>query len=123
MDWNWKLILSLLNNDNKLSTTWYESYHIKYKAHDDVEGFLTIGEVAINEHPDMIVIYKLQIYEQFRRKGFARQFLIDLTKQYNKIRLAVAKDNTGAIALYSSLGFKKIGEKNTWDWMELDIKV
>lgn len=100
----------ITDSEKVLRSGWSESYDI-------FDNNLYIGQVVINEHPDMYLLFKLYIFEKDRRKGYATKFLQSLPTD-KKIRLAVSKTNKNAIELYQKNGFFQIGEGLHWYWYE-----
>lgn len=107
--------MELILSKFKFGTTWYESYDIKMCK------YFTIGHIVINEHPDMVLIHKLEIYSVFRNMGFGTKVLNKIIKENSKkIRLAVNFANTKAINFYKKIGFKEIGKGHDWYFMEFN---
>lgn len=107
--------------DNLLTTTWNETFDILNESKE------VVGECVINEQHDRITIYKLNIFQCYRRKGYATKFIKHLIDKYNKhITLAVSVDNYHAKNLYYKLGFvvtfRVIKNNKGWLWLMFQNK-
>lgn len=67
------------------------------------------------------------IFEEFRRKGYARE-AIDLVKKYthetlimNQLFCNISSSNSDSIALFEKAGFEKIGTKKQWNQISKNI--
>jgi RimJ/RimL family protein N-acetyltransferase len=73
-----------------------------------------IGYCAAQPKEDYLLLSKLYIRRDYRGRGFARSFLDEVTALcrweygFDKIRLTVNKNNSGAIAAYQKMGFETI---------------
>lgn len=86
--------------------------HFLWQIYDDHErvGHLHLGE-PIRPVARELFAWDFLIYEQFRRKGFARQAMIEAAKRvrelgYLRVALNVFGDNKAAIKLYETMGFR-----------------
>jgi ribosomal-protein-alanine N-acetyltransferase len=70
--------------------------------------------------PDTVAdILTVTVIDGFRRQGIAKRLIADIerycqSKGSSAIMLEVATDNTGAIALYESLGFSQISKRSNY---------
>lgn len=66
-----------------------------------------IGEVSISSADTSNgFVYDLEVFEKYRGKGYGRKIMMFVLKNYSVTDLTVDLDNTVAINLYKSLGFK-----------------
>lgn len=66
-----------------------------------------IGEVSISSADTSNgFVYDLEVFEKYRGKGYGRKIMEFVLKNYSITDLTVDLDNTVAINLYKSLGFK-----------------
>jgi diamine N-acetyltransferase len=82
-------------------------------AGDQMVGYTMYGRE--DDEPDLFWIDRLMIADGQRGKGFGRQALILILEEAKqkgcfRIGLSTSPDNTGAIHLYESLGFRATGE-------------
>ncbi len=68
----------------------------------------------------------IAVIEGQQGKGFGRAMMQQLIKEgqkaeVGKIKLSVDNDNTAAITLYKSLGFKEVAKKETFSFYEYEI--
>ncbi len=75
-------------------------------------GFI-IGRIAADEAE----IISIGVAPEWQRRGVGRQMVEGLVRaarraEVKRLFLEVATDNTAAVALYQSLGFKKAGARN-----------
>ena len=75
-------------------------------------GFI-IGRIAADEAE----ILSIGVAPEWQRRGVGRQMVEGLVRaarraEVKRLFLEVATDNTAAVALYKSLGFKKAGARN-----------
>ena len=79
-----------------------------------------IGQVCISDSGSTVCIHDVEIYEQFRRKGYGYQLLgtilTTVFKKYNEAILHITKDNYPAYRLYKKLGFSIV---ESLDYYEL----
>jgi ribosomal protein S18 acetylase RimI-like enzyme len=75
-----------------------------YYTATDVASERLIGYCAVVRQKDCLLLSKIYVHRDFRGKGVARLFIIELGS--NKIRLTVNKNNTDAIAFYRKMGFE-----------------
>ncbi|MGZ3687249.1 MAG: GNAT family N-acetyltransferase [Bdellovibrionota bacterium] len=73
-------------------------------------GYLHLGEPSKPVAKELFA-WDLEIFEPFRRRGLARQTMIEAGKKlkelgYTRVGLNVFGDNKAAIALYESMGFQ-----------------
>jgi ribosomal protein S18 acetylase RimI-like enzyme len=59
----------------------------------------------------IMVIDKIAIHQDYRKKGLGKEFLIHLLEYNLPIKLDVATKNENAIRFYERFGFRKVGEK------------
>lgn len=88
--------------------------HYLFSVHNEADE--QVGILWIAERPKgtekMVWIFDIEVKEEHRRKGYARAIFTELEKYVrdtlglNRIELHVFGHNTGAIALYQSLGFE-----------------
>jgi len=108
-DWKQSYFENILGNAN-LSLRWIV-------AEGNRAGFVLFGLEAHRFLPRFNgMIYELYIDPEFRRKGIAlaiaRQAIEELrSKSPSKIQLEVMEGNRAAIALWESLGFRKVSER------------
>lgn len=66
-----------------------------------------IGEVSISSaDTNSAFVYDLEVFKEYRGKGYGRKIMEFALKNYSITDLTVDLDNTVAINLYKSLGFK-----------------
>lgn len=94
---------------------------------NEVIGVIRATFNAPDESPSTAVLGGFYVRKEFRNKGVGRLLLgtvIDHIKNNNaikEVRLYVKPQQTSAIALYNSVGFKKTGSKDFEDVMVLGI--
>jgi ribosomal protein S18 acetylase RimI-like enzyme len=76
---------------------------------------ITVGYVAVQRQKNYLFLSKLYILRTYRRQGYGTQTICKICEiakkmQYRKIRLSVNKQNSGSLAAYQKLGFKKISD-------------
>ena len=99
--WNYNILKSELENSN--------SYYIVLKSDNEIIGFSGITIIL-----DIAEINNIVIKKTYRKKGYSKYLinhLIDYCKNNNitQINLEVSSENTVAINLYKSSGFKQNG--------------
>ena len=87
-------------------------------------GSELIGSLNLFAGDKEFAIYGFGILPQYRRRGFGRQMLEQLIKNIRsesqkRIALEVETENTNAISLYRSCGFKEI---TTYGYYNIDIE-
>lgn len=98
-----------LRTEAKPKSSFHHTYNI---FHND----LHIGHFCILYTINDASLWKLEIYEQFRNKGYSKIVMtkiISIVKEngYNSLQLFVSKNNIIAKKLYKNLGFKFINHK------------
>jgi len=86
-----------------LKTTWGESFYIENDNHD------IVGHVALMHAWDgSIVIWQLEIFKDYLRKGYALKTILSLRKKYfhKSFKAAVNIKNTASMNLFLKAGFK-----------------
>lgn len=103
-------ILSMINEWNKCgcSGRYFEMFII-------INGGQSVGEISIYEHTVDTVSVGVNIFEPFRKKGFATKgidYAIDRAKQleYKNAVCLIEKTNANAIKLFLKQGFEYISE-------------
>ena len=81
----------------------------EYKIGKDYIGKFEMD--YLGKKDDEIYLHSLEIYEEYRGKGYGKSLLINILDRLKKykvrwIGLTVANDNKNALHLYNSLGFK-----------------
>ena len=72
-----------------------------------------VGMFQLVEKDDKFEIWALGVQQQYRRKGYATQMLLEFISQFNfnkPLSLYVLKGNKIAIRLYEKVGFAIIGD-------------
>lgn len=73
----------------------------------EIAGFLNVRDVC-----GEIFVNNIAVKENFRRKNIGTMLLRELeNREFSFITLEVRKSNLGAISLYESLGYEKVGER------------
>jgi ribosomal protein S18 acetylase RimI-like enzyme len=92
----------------------------------DVQAFMLIQEYASVQDSTKVEgsstlvldgtheIAYLGILPRYQRKGYGERFIRMAQSRFTSLRLIVAVDNLGAIALYTRMGFVKQGEAYMW---------
>ncbi|MBC8453395.1 MAG: GNAT family N-acetyltransferase [Chloroflexi bacterium] len=85
------------------------------------------GTVSYDPRPDedglTRRLFALDVGAAFRRRGFATRLIQEVERLMVRdgqsvVRLDVAVDNTGAIALYERLGYERVGEPWKLQWSQ-----
>jgi ribosomal protein S18 acetylase RimI-like enzyme len=110
-DWKQFYFENILSNP-QLSLRWIV-------ADENRAGFILFGFEAHRFLPRSNgMIYELYVEPEFRRKGIAKIVARNAVKEMKerspaKIQLAVMKGNEAAVALWESLGFRKVSDRFT----------
>ena len=97
-----------IKNDDYI---YFTAKHIK---HDKLVGY-----AACKPEENYLLLSKIYVLKDYRRNGFSRSFLdeaIALCRWeygFDRIRLTVNKNNSGAIAAYQKMGFETIDAVKT----------
>lgn len=86
----------------------------------DTETKDYLARCQVTGRRDILEIWSVHVFEEFRRMGYATMMLKRVINKYlndsRPLRLYVYKDNTVAIHLYEKLGFEIIGEYGSNAW-------
>ena len=86
----------------------------------DISEDKAIGYVLVNKAG---TIGPIKVYEKYRGHGYSKVLLRDAINKYHGYKLGVMKDNTVAISLYKSFGFKVVKETKDHYNMELEKSI
>ncbi|MDX1696387.1 MAG: GNAT family N-acetyltransferase/peptidase C39 family protein [Ketobacteraceae bacterium] len=94
---------------------WIQSPHSIFLVIEADTGLAGYGLVWCHRGTRLARLYSLAVLPQMRGHGLAKKVLLELEKRSAKqghlfMRLEVAKNNTSAIRLYESLGYRTFGE-------------
>ena len=87
-----------------------------------------VGTVSIDPNPDSDGVtrrlFALDVVTRHRRQGFGTMLVNEVEKLAlavgnSAVRLDVAVDNLGAIALYEKLGYERVGEPVVLKWTQM----
>lgn len=120
--------MELIRKDKRLVSEWEYSFifMVSHKKSGDTAKQIKdnyyeciVGQVAIEVHPEFVMVYALEIFSPYRRQGYAKKMLELIRETYSKpIRLTTKKTNLEAQALYTGIGFTKIGETDEQIWLQ-----
>jgi ribosomal protein S18 acetylase RimI-like enzyme len=109
---------------------WDESRHLKHftecweRGHIntiDVEC-LRVGMIQLFDHPDSLVVSEIQIDPSHQGRGIGTRVLRDTIAQAHaqqkKVILSIGLKNRRAFELYERLGFRRVYQTDTHDYME-----
>ena len=72
-----------------------------------------IGSLLVRKENNEVLLDEIYIEEKYRGLGIGSKLIREILNKHSVVYLWVYKENTGAIKLYSSLGFKIIEETET----------
>lgn len=94
---------------------WIRASNRVFLVVEDAQRVLAYGLVFLHKGTRLARLYSIAVSREARGKGIGRELLLALEKGAVEkgrlaMRLEVAKENRGAIALYESMGYRSFGE-------------
>ncbi len=88
--------------------------------------FILYGTIESDPFPDRYTayLYSLRVRPEMRNKGVGRRLILEAEKDlirrgFNRVLIAVAKVNDGALRLYERMGYSRIGEDpGVWSYTD-----
>ena len=107
-----------MNTHVVLETQIWANFGVSEKLKRDIFlGETVIGTFYIEpdkSYPTYMEFSCFFIYEDFQNKGYGKQFMLKMIESLKHITLNCANNNTIALKLYHSVGFKKVATDSDW---------